>query len=486
MKKSQMHSTRVKARVRRRKRRKSIQRKNAIGILFLCFITALLLNHTAAAGESESVTVTLQPEDITITQGEAVPEFTAKAKCSGDVTTKLNTETGFTIKDLIEELNQGKGFTVSSAGDGSEEGKFEIKAELSSEITTPLLSEWFGKVDIEVKNGTLNVRNPYGEWDGKKFKLWDGTYAANTFITYHGKTYYFEADGKKVSGWQEIDGSKYYFSKRGVMKTGWMEEDDAKYYFADNGIMGIGWQTIDDAKYYFDKKGKMVTGEKKIGTRKCVFEKDGKLKSMEGGVDPELPMLALTFDDGPGKRTKELVEVLKKNNARATFFMTGVSAGVYPEVIKEMREAECELGNHSYNHPELPKLDEVGINRQLSDTNNIIAQAAGQPASVLRPPYGSINDTLKQVAGMPLILWSVDTLDWKTRDAKATVEHVLANVQDGDIVLMHDIHSSTVDAAIELIPKLIEQGYQLVTVSELAEARGVIMENGGVYTSFWK
>lgn len=486
MKQSQMHQAQVKARLRKRRRRNSIPRKNVIWIMALCFITALLLNHTAAAGDSEAEIITLQAEDVTITQGETVPKLTAKAKCSGDMTKKLNTETGFTIKDLVEELNQGKGFTMTSTGDGTKEGKFEIKAALSSEITTPLLSEWFGKVNIEVKSGTLKVKNPYGKWDGKKFKHWDGTYAANDFITYYGKTYYFDVDGKMVTGWKKIDGNKYYFNKKGVMQTGWMEKDGAKYCFAENGIMHVGWQTIDDAKYYFDKKGKMLTGKQKIGSRKCVFAKDGKLKSMEGGVDPKLPMIALTFDDGPGARTEEIVKVLKKNHARATFFMTGTSAGIYPEAIKKMQEAECELGNHSYNHPQLSNLDEAGIKKQIGDTNNTISQAVGQPATVIRPPYGAINEAVKMNAGSPLILWSIDTLDWQTRNAKATVDHVLANVKDGDIVLMHDIYSESVDAAIELIPKLIAQGYQLVTVSELAEARGITLENGGVYSSFWK
>ena len=270
------------------------------------------------------------------------------------------------------------------------------------------------------------------------------------------------------------------------MKTGWMKMKDAVYYFADNGIMSTGWKTIDEDKYYFDKKGKMVTGEKKLGTRECVFAEDGKLKSMKGGVDPERPMIALTFDDGPGPRTGELVDALKKNDARATFFVLGMNAVNYQETIKKMQDAECEIGNHSYNHPQLTTLDEAGIRKQLDDTDHMIASAVGQNATVMRPTYGVINDKVKAHAKMPLIMWSVDTMDWKNREKEMIVNSVLSTAGDGDIILMHDIYGTSIDAAIDLIPKLIEKGFQVVTVSEMAEARGVKMDNGAVYASFWK
>ena len=210
----------------------------------------------------------------------------------------------------MDELNRGIGFTLECDGDGSTEGKFPIKAELTSEITTPLYAEWFGKVKVDVEDGVFEVKNQYGEWDDSRFKRWDGTYVANDFITYHGRTYYFGEDGKKVIGWQEIASARYYFDKKGVMQTGWYEEDGAKYYFDDTGMMTVGWLTLDDNKYYFDQEGKMLTGEQKIGVRKCVFSEDGVLESEEGGVDPNAPMVALTFDDGPGPRTAELLDVL--------------------------------------------------------------------------------------------------------------------------------------------------------------------------------
>lgn len=102
----------------------------------------------------------------------------------------------------------------------------------------------------------------------------------------------------------------------------------------------------------------------------------------------------------------------------------------------------------------------------------------------MRPPYGAVSDALRENAEKPMILWNIDTLDWKTRNVQQTVDNVMNDVKDGDIILMHDIYKETIDAALELIPKLEQEGYQLVTVSELAQAKGQILENGKVYTDF--
>lgn len=476
---------------RRRRRKKKNQRNNIsanslIGVCVVCIFSCLFLSHAAAAKESDELTVELKAEDVSIIQGEEKPVFQAKADCKGDTSLKLEDESGYTVQDLIDELNQGIGFTLSSDGDGTTEGEYPIKPELTSEMTTPLLSEWFGKVKIEIKDGTFTVKNQYGEWEGKKFKRWDGSYVTSDFVTYHNKTYYFDENGERVTGWQDIGGGRYLFGKKGAAKTGWHEEKGTKYYLDDDGKMHQGWLTLEDTKYYFDQEGKMVTGEQKIGSKKCVFAKDGKLESEESSIDPNKPMMALTFDDGPGPRTGELLDVLEQYNAHATFFMLGQNVGQYGDFVKRMLDGGNELGNHSYDHPQLTKLDASGIQAQMGDTNNLIANAAGQPASVMRPPYGAINDVVKANVGMPMIMWSIDTLDWKTKNAQATIDHVMNNAGDGDIVLMHDIHTTSVDAAIALIPKLIDSGYQLVTVTELAEARGITLENGGRYSEFWK
>lgn len=138
------------------------------------------------------------------------------------------------------------------------------------------------------------------------------------------------------------------------------------------------------------------------------------------------------------------------------------------------------------NHKELSELSKKGIRGQVEGVNKIIRKYTGSDAALLRPPYGAGIHNKKVINNvrMPMIFWSIDTLDWKTKSKKKTVKAVMKNAQDGDIILMHDIHSWSVDAAIEIIPRLIKKGYQLVTVSEMAKARGIELENGKTYFNF--
>lgn len=193
--------------------------------------------------------------------------------------------------------------------------------------------------------------------------------------------------------------------------------------------------------------------------------------------------VALTFDDGPGSETGKLLAQLKKYKSHATFFVTGKNAGRYPDQLKEMRRIGCEIGNHSYDHPQLGNASEEVIKQQLGSTNDIIRKHTGSPATIVRPPYGDIGDPLREYAQAPLILWSIDTLDWKTRNAETTIDTVMSQARDGDIILMHDIHAESVEAALKLIPKLRKKGFELVTVSELATLKSKKLENGLSYRS---
>lgn len=478
---------RVKARKKRDKKRHRRISRIMIGIFaILCIFVAVFINRSSAIEKKEGETVVLKVKDVEIIKGEEKPSFSAEAVCSGDTGRVLDEDSNYTVASLIDELNRGVGYTLECDEDGNREGVYAIKAELTSEITTPLFAEWFGKVSVEVQNGKFTVKNPYGDWDGERFKLWEGGYAKNEFITYREKTYYLNDKEEKVSGWQEIDGNKYHFNKRGVMDTGWMDLDENTYYFDENGMMHLGWLTLGEDRYYFDADGKCVTGELKIGAATYVFDEKGKMVSSEGAVDPNKPMVALTFDDGPGPKTMELLGYLEEHNARATFFMLGQNVPRYEDAVKKMAEIGCELGNHTYNHKDLAKLSVDEIKKQIQDTNQAVKKATGQNTTVMRPPYGSINDKVEANAGLPMILWSIDTLDWKTRDAKKTINNVMENVQDGDVILMHDIHAETIEAAKELIPKLQEKGYQLVTVSEMAQARGITLGTGKRYGRFHK
>ena len=205
----------------------------------------------------------------------------------------------------------------------------------------------------------------------------------------------------------------------------------------------------------------------------------------EKQIDPNKPMIAFTFDDGPSKYTEQLLGILEQNQVHASFFMVGQNVGRYPNVIQKMKELGCDIGNHTMNHRELTKLSVEDIEIQIESVNDAIKKCINEGATLVRPPYGSEDEKVRGALKYPIILWSVDTNDWQTEDANVIAEYILNTVKDGDIVLMHDIYQPTVDSVAIVIPKLIEKGYQVVSVSEMAEARGITLENGKVYGRFY-
>ena len=263
-----------------------------------------------------------------------------------------------------------------------------------------------------------------------------------------------------VMGWQQDDKGWWYRDTDGTFfKGGWKEIEGSKYYFDENGYMKTGWLELDGEDYFFDDSGKYDETKKR-------------------------PMVALTFDDGPGEHTEELLDCMTKNNAKATFFMLGSNAAAFPDVVKDLKDAGMELGNHTYDHLDLTTLDSESVTSQIKRTNDAISGAAGVPATVMRPPGGAYNESVQAAVGMPVIMWSIDTKDWLTKSEDQTYQVTVDNVKDGSIVLMHDIHEWSVKAAIRVIPELVEQGYKLVTVSELAEAKGIKLENGAAHYFF--
>lgn len=259
--------------------------------------------------------------------------------------------------------------------------------------------------------------------------------------------------------------------------AGWQTDGQGKWYRNQDGtIYQNGWQEIDGAEYYFDENGYVITGWEEIDGKDCYFDENGVYDSTK-----EPPLVALTFDDGPGQYTDKLLDCLEENGAKATFYMLGQNVERYPDIVKRMHDLGMELSNHTYDHKDLAKLIQSQITEEIEKTSSLIQDAAGVLPDTLRPPGGSYNDTVQKLAGMPIVKWSIDTKDWKTKSEDQTYQCVMDNVEDGSIVLMHDIHEWSVDAAIRLIPDLIEEGYKLVTVQELAQAKGITLEDGQVY-----
>ncbi|MCG3089357.1 polysaccharide deacetylase family protein [Sporosarcina cyprini] len=188
---------------------------------------------------------------------------------------------------------------------------------------------------------------------------------------------------------------------------------------------------------------------------------------------PDQPLakrVALTFDDGPEpKVTPQILEILNRHDAKATFFMLGSRVEYYPDVAAAVQQAGHELGNHTWNHPNLVKLPSARVIEEIQKTSAKIEEVTGQKATAFRPPYGAVNQRIRGLSDIPIVLWDVDTLDWQHHDPTKILEKVKQQTKDGSIILMHDIHQSTADGLDAVLTYLESEGYSFVTVSELHE-----------------
>ncbi len=198
-------------------------------------------------------------------------------------------------------------------------------------------------------------------------------------------------------------------------------------------------------------------------------------------------MIALTFDDGPNSNiTNKILNILEKNNSVATFFVVSRRIEKDADILKRMEKIGCQIGNHTANHKNLTKLNNEQIKKEINDVNNRIKQITGKEPSIVRVPYGAINQNVKDNVKYPIIMWSLDTKDWKNKNAKKIQSEVLEKVKDGDIVLMHDLYKETADACEIIIPSLIKRGFQLVTIDELFKYRDIDIKDGVSYFNAYK
>jgi peptidoglycan/xylan/chitin deacetylase (PgdA/CDA1 family) len=196
-----------------------------------------------------------------------------------------------------------------------------------------------------------------------------------------------------------------------------------------------------------------------------VHASDASGDSME---DTKSKKVALTFDDGPHPvYTKELLDGLKERGVKATFFVVGEQVESCPKMIRRMYRQGHLIGNHTYHHVQLNVLSEEQACSEVVDTNAAICEITGEEPVYMRPPYGEWKKTLEESVNMIPILWDVDSLDWTTDNVDEIVQRVLNEVEDGDIILMHDYYASSVRAALTIVDALQTQGYEFVTVDEL-------------------
>lgn len=193
-------------------------------------------------------------------------------------------------------------------------------------------------------------------------------------------------------------------------------------------------------------------------------------------------LLALTFDDGPRRATtSKLLEGLEQRGVQATFFLIGKQIEGNEDLIRQMADGGHQIGIHTFDHVELQNLSPDEVSRQLDSTRAALREILGDREFLLRPPYGFVGDDLPAQAGSPLILWSVDPEDWHNRNVQREVAHIVSHVQDGDIILMHDIFPESVDAALQVVDQLHQAGYAFVTVDDLLLSRGITPETGKIY-----
>lgn len=238
--------------------------------------------------------------------------------------------------------------------------------------------------------------------------------------------------------------------------------------------------------FYFDSKSPLKSCSKKeikipldSLNLKIEIEQDiintmnYKVKVPSKTLDPNKKYIALTFDDGPSIYTKKILNILKKNNSNATFFVLGNKVEIYKDTIIKTLENGNEIGNHSYSHKWLIKLDEKALKEQIYKTQDIIKESTGYTPTLLRPTYGSVNNKIKNLNEFKIVLWNVDTLDWKYKNINRIVSRATKNAKDGNIILMHDIHLKTAKALEKIIPILKDEGFELVTISELEMIKNI-------------
>ena len=207
---------------------------------------------------------------------------------------------------------------------------------------------------------------------------------------------------------------------------------------------------------------------------------DLKLKVPEAGRERKL--VALTFDDGPHPDyTGLLLDGLKERGVKATFFLVGTQIQYAPELVSRMAREGHQIGVHTYSHVTVAGLEREEFRMQVEGTRRLIYSLLGERELWLRPPYGILDENTRLWADSPVVLWSVDPEDWKDDQVGRIREHLVTHTRDGDIILLHDIYPSSVQAALAAVDELKKQGFCFVTVAELLEERGIVAQAGQVY-----
>ncbi len=203
--------------------------------------------------------------------------------------------------------------------------------------------------------------------------------------------------------------------------------------------------------------------------------------------EPQRPLVALTFDDGPRRATTEqLLDGLAQRGVPATFFLVGEMIPGNEDLVERMDAEGHQIGVHTYDHVRLTALNAADFYAQVDRTRSMIGDILGrQETFILRPPYGDVDAAVEKRSGSAVILWSVDPEDWKYKDAAKVTQHVVSQARDGDVILLHDIYPTSVQAALDIVDGLHRKGFLFVTVDEMARQRHVELTPGLVCREFY-
>lgn len=251
-------------------------------------------------------------------------------------------------------------------------------------------------------------------------------------------------------------------------------------YSPSNSKETLKWSSSNTKVAKVSSSGKITA----VGMGTCYITAKTKNSEVKAKckVTVYVKQIALTFDDGPQRKTTtKLLDGLKKKDVLATFFLIGQQVPGCADLVKRMKKEGHEIGNHSYTHAKLTNVTSAQIQNEINKTRTAIKKACGSYPTLFRSPYGSYNNQVLKIAGVPHIFWSVDSLDWKTRNVNAVKKAILEGAEDGAIILLHDIHATTVEGALAAIDELKKQGYEFVTVSQLLKRGGKKIESGKTY-----
>ena len=292
-----------------------------------------------------------------------------------------------------------------------------------------------------------------------------------------------------ISNWEDFEGKeeellrlKYpEFLVQGILNT-----DGKKVYVVKSNEMIVYYYDYTYDYEYLEEVSLKINYNEIKDLLDFTYQLDQEYENEDGyQYSKDKKTVAITFDDGPSSTyNKQFLEVLAKNKAHATFFMVGTMMNSCQKCVLDTYNSGNEVASHTYNHINIKKSDPLEVNENIGKTDDLFYQITGDHIKYVRPPYGAYNKTNLENVNYPLILWNVDPEDWRYRDVEKIVNNVMENVSDGSIILMHELYQTSLEALEIILPKLYAEGYQVVSVGELAELQDRSIEAHHAYRSF--